>query len=596
MPFDFKEITEQLNEASTGSAGVSFSGKSLKLNSEDDAKDVCEEIKKCEKMSYLDLEGNTLGPDAARAISKALETHGSHLQRALWKDMFTGRMKNEIPKALEYLGDGLNSAGARLVELDLSDNAFGPIGVQGLAAFLRSSTCYTLRELRLNNNGLGITGGKMLAKALLDCHANSSKEGQPLALRVFIAGRNRLENEGATALAGVFEKLGSLEEVVMPQNGIYHSGVSALASGLSNNPGLRVLNLNDNTVGPRGAQALADVLHNFKALECLNLGDCLLKTKGALVIADALGIKGNHLSLTELNLTFNEIRTRAAEALARSVADKTQLDSFLLDGNALGESGRTTLRNYLEKSERIKSLGPFDDDATDESENEESGGEEEEEREGEGSDQDDQDDQGDEVYIEKEQTVQTPIQEKSVKKPISVKEFMKSSSGENLLLIEGDKVMGFLEYAKERCQGKNSRESEKYVNELLCIVMKVSSHCGSGYGDVRVEAERLTDLLYSELFQYASENDQMSKLNNNLLVDLGLIKSEDKSVGNINWNLEGCFKALEKVVQKDYFPSLTKDALKLFIEKPIKTGRKFVDPFQEVKTSLKTILNRLPST
>ncbi|XP_015127206.1 ran GTPase-activating protein 1 [Diachasma alloeum] len=597
MSFNFKEISEQLNKASSDDrgTGVSFSGKSLKLNSEDDAKEVCDEIKKCENMGYLNLEGNTLGPDAAKAVAKALESHGSHLKYALWKDMFTGRMKTEIPKALEYLGDGLNRAGARLVELDLSDNAFGPIGIQALAAFLRSNTCYTLRVLRLNNNGLGTAGGKMLAEALLDCHANSSKEGQPLALRVFIAGRNRLENKGAKALADVFEKLGSLEEVVMPQNGIYHPGISALASGLSNNPGLRILNLNDNTVGPKGAQALADVLHNFKALECLNLGDCLLKTKGALVIADALGIQGNHISLTELNLAFNEIRTRAAESLARAVADKIQLTSLQLDGNAFGKSGRTALRNCLVSSERIESLGSLDEDATDdeESEDEETGreGEDgEEEKETEGSDQDD------DVYIEKEQPVQTSIQEKSMKKPIEVKEFMKSSTGENLLLIEGDKVTAFLEYAKTLCQGENCQESEKYVDELLHIVMKVSSHCGSGYADVRIEAERLTDLLYSALFHYALENDQMSKLNNNLLVDLGLIKSEDKSGGKIDWNLEGCFKALEKVVQKDYFPSLTKDALKLFIEKPIKTGRKFVDPFQEVKISLKAVLDKLPST
>jgi len=52
-------------------------------------------------------------------------------------------------------------AGARLVELDLSDNAFGPNGMIGLTEFLRSSSCYSLRELRLNNNGLGIQGGKV---------------------------------------------------------------------------------------------------------------------------------------------------------------------------------------------------------------------------------------------------------------------------------------------------------------------------------------------------------------------------------------------------------------------------------------------------
>lgn len=60
-----------------------------------------------------------------------------------------------------FLGDGVITAQAHLVELDLSDNAFGPIGVDGLKKLFRSSSCFSLEILRLNNNGLGITGGKV---------------------------------------------------------------------------------------------------------------------------------------------------------------------------------------------------------------------------------------------------------------------------------------------------------------------------------------------------------------------------------------------------------------------------------------------------
>lgn len=52
-------------------------------------------------------------------------------------------------------------AGARLTVLDLSDNAFGPDGVKGIEKLLKSSACYTLEELRLNNCGMGIGGGKV---------------------------------------------------------------------------------------------------------------------------------------------------------------------------------------------------------------------------------------------------------------------------------------------------------------------------------------------------------------------------------------------------------------------------------------------------
>jgi len=53
------------------------------------------------------------------------------------------------------------TAGASLTELDLSDNAFGPNGMEGLTDLLKSSSCYRLQALKLNNNGLGIHGGKV---------------------------------------------------------------------------------------------------------------------------------------------------------------------------------------------------------------------------------------------------------------------------------------------------------------------------------------------------------------------------------------------------------------------------------------------------
>lgn len=52
-------------------------------------------------------------------------------------------------------------SGCRLVELDLSDNAFGPDGVRACLDLLSSSAAYSLQILKFNNNGLGIGGGKV---------------------------------------------------------------------------------------------------------------------------------------------------------------------------------------------------------------------------------------------------------------------------------------------------------------------------------------------------------------------------------------------------------------------------------------------------
>ncbi|XP_029160503.1 ran GTPase-activating protein 1 [Nylanderia fulva] len=589
--FSLGEISEQLKDVSRKSVGVSFAGQSLVLDTANDALQVVEAIRACPCLNYLDLEGNTLGTPAAEAIAEALKEKGAPLKVALWKDMFTGRLKTEIPKALEYLGTALCTAGSWLTELDLSDNAFGPIGIQGLANLLTSSPCYTLQELRLNNNGLGISGGKMLAKALEKCLENSSKEGRPLALKVFIVGRNRLENEGAQALAAVFQKLETLEEVVMQQNGIYHIGIAAIAQGLAANSNLRVLNLNDNTIGLKGARALAKVLPIFRGLEELNLGDCLLKTKGALVLAETLEINGNHTSLKYLDLSNNELRADAGNAIAKATHDKTLLTNLQLDGNCFGTEGRENLRQILTKLGRIDALNSLDEDYTEDEEEED---EDEEDNDEEKTSEECESDNNEDETNDKDKSVQDNVAQSTA---ITVAEFLKSPTGEKLLLLQGDNVQAFVDHATNLANQSNVTTEQKFIEEFLRITMKVSALCGSGYMNVRIKAEFLSDALYAKLFSHAIENNQILNLNNGLLVNLGLIKGEDKSSGKIDWNLEGCFKALEKITQRDYFLAQTRSMLKVFLERPVKTGRaNVIDPFQDSKADLKAILDNIQVT
>ncbi|VDL87533.1 unnamed protein product, partial [Nippostrongylus brasiliensis] len=153
--------------------------------------------------------------------------------------------------------------------------------LSGISQFLVSKSAYSLKVLKLNNNGLG-AGGKIIAKCLIDCHKNASRDGYEFKLKTFVAGRNRLENPGAKALAEAFKILGSLEEVSIPQNGIQAEGICALARSFEFNPSLRVINLNDNTCTAVGATALAEVLGELTELEVLDLGDSLCRDDGVL--------------------------------------------------------------------------------------------------------------------------------------------------------------------------------------------------------------------------------------------------------------------------------------------------------------------------
>ncbi|XP_043296160.1 ran GTPase-activating protein 1 isoform X1 [Cervus canadensis] len=562
---DIAKLAETLAKTQVAGGQLSFKGKSLKLNTADDAKDVIKEIEDFDGLEALRLEGNTVGVEAARVIAKALEKK-SELKRCHWSDMFTGRLRSEIPPALISLGEGLITAGAQLVELDLSDNAFGPDGVRGFEALLKSSTCFTLHELKLNNCGMGIGGGKILAAALTECHRKSSAQGKPLALKVFVAGRNRLENDGATALAEAFGIIGTLEEVHMPQNGINHPGVTALAQAFAINPLLRVINLNDNTFTEKGAMAMAKTLTTLRQVEVINFGDCLVRSKGAVAIADA--IRGGLPKLKELNLSFGEIKREAALSVAEAVADKAELEKLDLNGNMLGEEGCEQLQEVLEGFNIAAVLASLSDDEgeDDEDEDEEEEEEEEEEEGEEDEDEEEEDEDEEEEPQQEEQGEESSTPSRKVPGPNSgepapvlsspppadVSTFLAFPSPEKLLRL-GPKSSLLI------AQQTDTSDPEKVVSAFL----KVSS-VFKDEASVRTAVQDAVDALMKKAFSSSAFNS--NAFLTQLLIHMGLLKSEDKIKAITN--LYGPLMTLNHVVQQDYFPKALAPLLLAFVTKP----------------------------
>ncbi|CAO3587225.1 unnamed protein product [Absidia cylindrospora] len=306
----------------------SIVGKGLKLNTSDDVKEFVDTIVQMDELKEIRLGGNTIGVEAGEALADALKSR-STLKVAALSDIFTGRLLNEIPLALKALCDAFEQTS--LEELDLSDNAFGPAGAEPLIDFL--SNTKTLRILRLNNNGLGIGGGTMIAKALQASADNARAENRPSSLHTIICGRNRLEDGSSKALAQAFASHGTLQVVRMPQNGIRPDGIKTIVQGLSECPDLRHLDLQDNTFTSKGSQALAAALAHWPQLSILNVGDCLLGKSGGVALAEALE-SGNNAQLTHLHLQYNEISAPAVTILAAAI--KTHLKDLIhleLNGN-----------------------------------------------------------------------------------------------------------------------------------------------------------------------------------------------------------------------------------------------------------------------
>ena len=105
-------------------------------------------------------------------------------------------LKSKEQKNQKFSYNSKSSQKARIRTLDLSDNAFGPNGAVAVEPWLNSPCCLKLQILRLNNNGLGVHGGVMIANGLNGLYSLAQDDGVELYLREFICGRNRQEVGG----------------------------------------------------------------------------------------------------------------------------------------------------------------------------------------------------------------------------------------------------------------------------------------------------------------------------------------------------------------------------------------------------------------
>ncbi|TFY72593.1 hypothetical protein EVG20_g417 [Dentipellis fragilis] len=340
---------------------LSLHGKGLKLNSRQDIEPHLRDSDP-EKLEEVHFGGNTIGVEASQALAEFLQK-ATALKVADFADIFTGRLISEIPQALSAICDALIDK-TSLVEINLSDNAFGGRSVDPMVPFLTQNRSFQI--LKLNNNGLGPAGGAIIADALRRSAELSKKEGKQSNLRVVICGRNRLEN--GSALRGR-----------MPSQLMARSR-RALASGLAKNVDLEHLDLQDNTFSEEGSQAFAQALPHWPSLHTLNFSDCVLSAEGEVPRTIEVLATGSNPLLRILQLQNNNLEGKTAAVLADAIGTHLkQVNILEFQWNEVEEEdeGIQTLLDYL-KSRGGKFL--LDDE-------EEEGEEEEAEVEDEGEDE-----------------------------------------------------------------------------------------------------------------------------------------------------------------------------------------------------------------
>lgn len=155
---------------------------------------------------------------------------------------------------------GMIVASQYLLELNLSGNHLGNLGVHCLARGLQQQTCL-LEKLDLDANGIDAAGARSIALML-----RSNRR-----LRELKIAFNSINDEGAAAIAASLERNTTLQWLSLRRNGIGNPGASALADKFPHMNGLKELLLTKNNVDQIGISALLRGLRSNVKLEYLSV-------------------------------------------------------------------------------------------------------------------------------------------------------------------------------------------------------------------------------------------------------------------------------------------------------------------------------------
>lgn len=248
------------------------------------------------KITSLELTHNSIGTDCAKELSKAISLL-ENLSSVNYRDLFVSRLKEDLPISLKYLMESLMNKNISF--LDLSDNAFGPTAIPSFEFFLREAK--SLEHLELENNGLGPEGAEMVCNALL--------QNDKIKLKTIKINSNRLEEKGALSLAKVLEKMKSLENLEMFQNGISSTGMKSIFLALKENKNIKSIKINDNSIKD-SIQYLIEILPELTQLKIIDISDSLIGNKFGIEFFKTISNLDN---IEEIYSNYNEIEDKKSQ-------------------------------------------------------------------------------------------------------------------------------------------------------------------------------------------------------------------------------------------------------------------------------------------
>ena len=277
------------------------------------------------KIQKIKFSTKSFGVEAAEVAARAIRNVSSTLIDADMSDIIAGRPEDEALAALRIISDALSTA--RLLHLNLSDNALGEKGIRAFAASFQHQQA--LESIAFQNVGCSVHGCAAVDE-LMQCTGS---------LKRLHLLNNMSGDEGATSIANVLSRCPSMEDFKMASSRVGGAGGIALAKALAvGGTNLLSLDIHDNPMTSEIAEELGALLYRHPKLKRLNLNDTCLGDDGVEIVAGALA-NGAAPVLEELEMELNEITVAGAEPLAAALSLKTGLKIINLKENELEDDG-----------------------------------------------------------------------------------------------------------------------------------------------------------------------------------------------------------------------------------------------------------------
>eukprot|EP00808_Paulinella_micropora_P020740 g14005.t1 len=292
-------------------------------------------------------------------------------------------------------------ANQSLEKLCLWYNEILPEGAEAIAAVVEDHPSVTSVDLR--NNDLSVASGSALAAVAkknprvremcgipldllrenktteLDLSDKSLESAEAVILAEFLKlnkslkalslAKNKIGQEGASAIAAVLEDHPSVTSVDLRNNDLSVASGSTLAAVTKQNSRIREmcgipldllrenktteLDLSGKSLGPAEAALVAEFVKVNQALTTFRLHDNRIGTDGAMEIAAALKV---NKSLKALSLTKCDIGPEEAVILAEFVKVNQALTTFRLHDNRIGTDGAKEIAAALKVNKSLKAL------------------------------------------------------------------------------------------------------------------------------------------------------------------------------------------------------------------------------------------------